>query len=130
MPAAVLAIYLSDVGPDDGALGVWPHLLPRLEEYGRRWLAEPGFDLDRTHYRALMEEAVQLAPRRVTGEAGTAFLFYGSLPHCNLLNAGPHLRYALFLRLYRDSHYPEGLNVANEARALTILAHPQRAWAP
>jgi hypothetical protein len=130
IPNAVLGVYLSTVGPDDGAFGVWPHLRDAFRRYGARLQHDPHADDNRAQYKAIIDTQEQdLPPHVITGGTGTAFLMQGGMPHCNLPNLGTGIRYALFARYYREDTYPQGFETHNNGRAWNILADPDQAWA-
>jgi hypothetical protein len=130
IPNAVLGVYLSDVGTQDGAFALWPQLRDDLCRYGTLLEQDPHADDDRQEYRAIIEARDRdIPPHVVTGGAGAAFLVHGGLAHCNLPNRGTGIRYALFARYYRDDTYPHGPEADNAGRSWSILANPDQAWA-
>jgi hypothetical protein len=95
---ALLGVFLSDV-PDarGGNFLVWPgsHLI--LEDHFRREgvasLAGGAFPSVGT-----------LAPRALTARAGDIVLAHYALAHAVAPNLGPHVRYAVFFRLFHQDH--------------------------
>lgn len=129
IPDAVLGVYLSDVGPDDGALAVWPGARADVAAYGREQLRDPGRDRDRRLYDGMVHDAVLAsAPRRLVGPAGTTFLSHGALVHANATNAGTGVRYALFVRFFRSVHYPHGRPAQNHGAAWGVLTDTGEGW--
>jgi len=94
---ALLGVFLSDVTvPDAGNFTVWPGSHHRLEAHFR------------AHGTSGIGEAFpSLAPSRhrpLLGRAGDVVLAHYALAHSAAVNLGPHIRYAVFFRLYHADH--------------------------
>jgi hypothetical protein len=98
---ALLGVLLSDVtGPDSGNFTVWSGshelLAAHFRQHGTGAL-DGGFPK-----LALPE------PRPLTGRAGDVVLAHYALLHAVGPNLGPHVRYAIFFRLYHADHEQAG----------------------
>jgi Phytanoyl-CoA dioxygenase (PhyH) len=98
---ALAAVFLSDVDGDDrGNFTVWPGSHRRLEEHFR------------THGpTSIVERFPDLPlgpPRQIRARAGDAVLAHYALAHGIAPNLGPHVRYAVFFRLYHTTHDQHG----------------------
>jgi hypothetical protein len=104
---ALLGVFLSDVtGPDAGNFTVWPG----------------SHQLLQTHFRqhgtaAISAEFPPLAPlqpRPLEARAGDVVLAHYALAHAASVNLGPHVRYAVFFRLYHAEHQSAGTRPLTE----------------
>ena len=124
IPSAIVLVYLSDVGPDDGPFSVWPNAIPRLREWAGRTLAYPP---ERDTQKELIELMLHIKttepPVAVTGPAGTVIISHPVLPHCNGLASGSNIRYSVIRRYYRD-----GRQVQNRTEGLRIIAGRTELW--
>jgi ectoine hydroxylase-related dioxygenase (phytanoyl-CoA dioxygenase family) len=99
---ALLGVFLSDVsGPQAGNFLVWP---------GSHQVLEAHF---RQHGVALLAGGAfpslgTLAPRPLTARAGDVVLAHYALAHGVAPNLGPHVRYAVFFRLFHQDHERAG----------------------
>jgi Phytanoyl-CoA dioxygenase (PhyH) len=94
---ALLAVFLSDVtGPRAGNFLVWPRSHRALEVHCRRH----GVAGLAAGFPAL----ALLPPRPLTARAGDVVLAHYALAHAAAPNLGPHVRYAVFFRLYHQDH--------------------------
>jgi len=98
----LIGIYLSDVlTPDAGNFTVWPGSHRLLEghfrQHGTNSIVSgfPPLDLPQ--------------PRALTGRAGDVVLAHYALAHAGGPNRGPHVRYAVFFRLYHADHQKAGM---------------------
>jgi hypothetical protein len=96
---ALAAVFLSDAdGPFQGNFTVWPGSHLALA----RHFGASGTD-------ELLERFPSIAlpsPRQLTFRAGDTLLAHYLLAHGSALNLGPHVRYAVFFRLFHDAHDP------------------------
>ncbi len=94
---ALAGVFLSDVTePDRGNLTVWPGSHNILAEHLRR--EGPAAVVDRYPDLPLP------APRPIQARAGDAILAHYQLAHGIAPNLGPHVRYAVFFRLFHVDH--------------------------
>jgi hypothetical protein len=93
----LIGIFLSDVTmPDAGNFTVWP---------GSHRLLEAHFRQHGTSSIVSGFPAVDLPePRPLTGRAGDVVLAHYALAHAAGANLSPHVRYAVFFRLYHADH--------------------------
>lgn len=93
----LVGVLLSDLpGPDAGNLAVWPGTHRTFETYFR----EHG-------PQALLEGMPKVdlpEPVQITGRAGDAVLCHYQLAHGIAGNASPHVRYAIYFRLWHVDH--------------------------
>lgn len=114
---ALAAVFLSDAdAPFAGNFTVWPGSHRELAAYfasndGAAALAQPDAPFP----------PVPLAgpPRQLTVTAGDALLAHYLLVHGVSANLSPHIRYAVFFRLFDDAH---------DAGSTTALAELWRGW--
>lgn len=105
--SALGGVFLSDVGADDrGNLTVWPGSHHKMAAFIRTHGTAPlvsGFpDLD-------------LGPaRQLHAPAGSVLLSHYLLCHGIAPNHGPHVRYAVFFRLFAVDHESHGTAARNE----------------
>jgi hypothetical protein len=94
---ALLGVFLSDVpGTDGGNFTVWP---------GSHRLLEGHFRQHGTGTIANGLPPLALPPPRpLTGRAGDVVLAHYALAHAAAANLSPHIRYAVFFRLYHTEH--------------------------
>ena len=86
-------VYLSDVGPNAGGLGVWPgsHRL-----FG--WAFSSSIDfLPNRLYKRIFRLLQGRQPRVLEGRAGDLILFHNRLLHTNTLNRSEAVRHALVI---------------------------------
>jgi hypothetical protein len=109
---ALAAVFLSDVeAPFRGNFTVWPGTHAAL---ARRFAAH-GTDELLSGF-----PPIDLPPaRQLRARAGDALLAHYQLAHGAAANLGPHVRYAVFFRLFHDAHDPSS--------AATML-DPWREW--
>ena len=99
----IAGVLLSDVtGPDQGNFTVWPgsHLTMA------RWFAEHSPRIPDPHafFAATKEVANATSePVQLTGRAGDVILAHHLTAHATGGHAGPHIRYAVFFRLFSDA---------------------------
>jgi ectoine hydroxylase-related dioxygenase (phytanoyl-CoA dioxygenase family) len=98
---ALIGVFLSDVpAADRGNFTVWPGshrlLAEHVRQHGRAAIA--------TSFPALPLPA----PRAILARAGDAVLAHYQLAHGIAPNLGPHIRYAVFFRLYHVAHEARG----------------------
>jgi hypothetical protein len=98
---ALGAVFLSDVlEPDRGNFTVWP---------GSHRIMEAHL---RTHgAQAIVDRFPDLElppPRQILAKAGDALLAHYQLAHGISPNLGPHIRYAVFFRLFHKRHEAHG----------------------
>jgi hypothetical protein len=94
---ALGGVFLSDVtGPARGNLTVWPGSHAVLADHLRR--EGPAAVVDRYPDLPLP------APRAIEARAGDAILAHYQLAHGIAPNLGPHIRYAVFFRLFHLDH--------------------------
>jgi hypothetical protein len=98
---ALAGVFLSDVpAPDAGNFTVWPgshqHLAAHFRERGVESLLDglPRIPLG--------------APKPVLAHAGDAVLANYALAHAAAANVSPHVRYAVFFRLFHQDHESVG----------------------
>ncbi len=98
---ALAAVFLSDVTePDRGNFSVWPRSHVALESLVRK----RGMDAFKDGF-----PAIDLGPpQQVIARAGDAMLAHYQLAHGIAPNFGPHIRYAVFFRLFNVDHHPDG----------------------
>jgi Phytanoyl-CoA dioxygenase (PhyH) len=104
---ALLGVFLSDVtGPDAGNFTVWP---------GSHRVLEAHF---RAHGTAAISarfpSLAPTSPRPLLGRAGDVILAHYALAHAASVNLGPHVRYAVFFRLYHPDHEQAGTRPLTE----------------
>jgi hypothetical protein len=94
---ALVGVMLSDLpGGSAGNLAVWPGTHHRYEQYFRKEGPEsllrgmPPIDLPE--------------PVQITGKAGDAVICHYQLAHGIAGNASPHIRYAIYFRLFHVDH--------------------------
>jgi hypothetical protein len=108
---ALLGIFLSDVtAPDAGNLTVWP---------GSHRVMEAHFRQHGTS--AVVDGFPALAmgePRPLQGRAGDVVLAHYALAHGVTPNVGPHVRYAVFFRLFHADHEKAGTRPLTELWSL------------
>ena len=96
---ALAGVFLSDASePDEGNFTVWPGTHRALADH----FAAHGTD-------ELLERFPPIAlppPRQLTVRAGDAVLAHYLLAHSVAPNLGPHIRYAVFFRLFHEDHDP------------------------
>jgi hypothetical protein len=96
---ALAAVFLSDAdAPFQGNFTVWPGSHLELARY----FGANGTDELLQHCPAIALPA----PRQLTVRAGDALLAHYLLAHGAAPNLGPHVRYAVFFRLFHDAHDP------------------------
>jgi len=109
---ALAAVFLSDVDrPFQGNFTVWPGAhLTLAAHFGAHGVDEllTGFP------RVPLPE-----PRQLTARAGDALLAHHLLPHAVAPNLGPHVRYAVFFRLFHEAYDPT---------STATLVDPWREW--
>jgi hypothetical protein len=97
--SALGAVFLSDVpAPFQGNFTVWP---------GTHQLLEAHFRVHGTDglQRGFPPIAMR-APRQLLARAGDVLLAHHALAHGAAANLGPHVRYAVFFRLFHRDHDP------------------------
>jgi hypothetical protein len=109
---ALVGVFLSDVlEPDRGNFTVWPGSHHLLEAHVRR------------HGPASISSSFPELPlppaRPIVARAGDAVLAHYQLAHGIAPNLGPHVRYAVFFRLFHVEH---------DARGTAALADVWREW--
>jgi hypothetical protein len=114
-PNAVLGVYLSEVGPGDGAFAVWPDHVATIERWAAALPAAPRRDA-----RLPVAGLDPASGQPVTGPMGTAFLCHGLLPHMNALHRGPGIRYAVFRRCYAPRYAGRDVWAMLKDRRLTL----------
>jgi hypothetical protein len=103
---ALLGVFLSDVpGPDAGNFTVWPGSHRVLEEHFRR---------NGTGAITTLPPLAPAQPRPLLGRAGDVVLAHYALAHAAAVNVGPHVRYAVFFRLYHAQHEQAGTRPLTE----------------
>lgn len=113
---ALAAVFLSDAAvPFAGNFTVWPGshrtLAAHFASNGAASLAQPD---------ALFPPVpLPEPPRQLTITAGDALLAHYLLAHSVSANLGPHIRYAVFFRLFDDAH---------DAASTEALADLWRGW--
>lgn len=106
VPAGIVVVYLSNVGPDDAPLTVWPQAMADIQDIARRALGGYPPDRAKRELRARLRRlSLGDGAEPVTGPAGTVVVTHPALPHCNGPAAGPDVRYALIRRYYRRSWF-------------------------
>jgi hypothetical protein len=104
---ALLGVFLSDVpGPDAGNFTVWPGSHRSMEAHFR----QHGTGAIVSGFPALTPPE----PRPLTGRAGDVILAHYALAHAAAANLGPHIRYAVFFRLYHADHEQAGTRPLTE----------------
>ncbi len=95
---ALAGVFLSDVpGPDRGNFTVWPGSHRAVEE--RLRTRGPG-----SFFQGLPADLSLGTPRPIVARAGDALLAHYQLAHGIAPNLGPHVRYAVFFRLFHPDH--------------------------
>jgi hypothetical protein len=94
---ALVGVYLSEVAEEDaGNLAVWPGSHHRLEDFYRQHgrkailVGMPKIDIGK--------------PRQLLAQPGDAVFCHYQLGHGIAPNLSPHVRYAIYFRLYRTGH--------------------------
>lgn len=94
---ALVGVMLSDLpDPNAGNLALWPGTHHTFEA----WFRERGPE-------SLLEGMPQVpmpAPQQITGKAGDAVLCHYQLAHGISGNASPHIRYAIYFRVFHVDH--------------------------
>ena len=104
---ALAVVFLSDVDePFAGNFTVWPGSHRALAAYfatndALGTLARPEVPFPPV--------ALPEAPRQLIVQAGDALLAHYLLVHGVSVNLGPHIRYAVFFRLFHDEHEPDAI---------------------
>jgi hypothetical protein len=109
---ALGGVFLSDVDePFQGNFTVWPgthtELARHFERHGTSGLLE-GFP-----------PIALPPPRQLRARAGDALLAHYQLAHGVAANAGPHVRYAVFFRLFHEGH---------DETSTATMTDPWREW--
>ena len=93
---ALLGVFLSDVpGPQAGNLTVLP---------GSQRILEAHFRQHGTGALTNLPPLGPCRPRPLLGRAGDVVLAHYALAHAAAANLSPHIRYAVFFRLYHADH--------------------------
>jgi hypothetical protein len=96
---ALAAVFLSDTdGPFQGNFTVWPGTHRELASH----FGAHGTDVLLQRFPPIALPA----PRQLVVRAGDALLAHYLLAHSAAPNLGPHVRYAVFFRLFHDAHDP------------------------
>ena len=96
---ALAGVFLNDVeGPFRGNLTVWPGTHATLA----RHFAAHGTEGLLTGFPPITLPP----PRQLRARAGDALLAHYQLAHGAAPNVGPHVRYAVFFRLFHEAHDP------------------------
>jgi len=100
---ALAAVFLSDADlPFQGNFTVWPGSHRALAAHFAAGGSAAVTALGRPD--AVFPPVPVAAPRQLTVKAGDALLAHYLLVHGAAANTGPHIRYAVFFRLFHEAH--------------------------